>query len=138
MAGRKHGSRGQMKMDPAGTIPGTPVLVGDISAWTADFTRDTVDVTAFGDSTKQWVLGLPNSQGTFEGWWNSDSFPDLWDVITGTTPVTLNLVPSTDEPTFFLEGLAYLDGSINCPSSGAVSISGKWVGKDNWTLKPTP
>lgn len=137
MAGRKHGSRGQMKMDPAGTIPGTPVVVGDISEWTADFDRDEVDVTAFGDTFKQYVMGLPNSGGTFAGWWNSASFPSLFDVVLSAVPVTLVLVPSSDEPTYFLQGLAYLDASINCAANGAVSISGKWRGAGEWTLEPS-
>jgi hypothetical protein len=134
MAGRKHGSRGQIKMDPTGGA--TLVAVGDLNAWTADFTRDQVDVTAFGDSFRQYVLGFPDAKGTIGGWWNSASTPALFEVAIGSTAVTLNLVPSTDEPTFFFEGLAYLDMSINCSATGAVSISGNWVGAGAWTLEP--
>jgi hypothetical protein len=135
MAGRKHGSNGQIKMDPAGTIPGTPTLVADLSAWTLDMARDQVDVTAFADVNKQYVLGLPDVKGTYAGWWNSASSPALFDVAQGTTPVTLNLVPSTDEATFYFEGLAYLDASINCPATGAVSISGNFVAAGPWSLQ---
>jgi hypothetical protein len=135
MAGRKHGYRGQVKMDPTGGA--TLVAVADLNAWTADFTRDQVDVSAFGDNFKQYVLGLPDAKGTYGGWWNSASSPALFDVAFGSTPVTLNLVPSVDEPTYFFEGLAYLDASINVASSGAISISGNWVGAGEWTLEPS-
>src|SRR5262245_36683795 len=124
MAGRKHGSHGQVKLDESGTVPGTPVAVADLNAWTLDMARDQVDVTAFGDANKQYVLGLPDVKGTYAGWWNSASSPALFNIAQGTTPVTLNLVPSTDEATYFFEGLAYLDASINCSATGAVSISG--------------
>lgn len=135
MAGRKHGSRGQIMLDPAGTVPGTPVLVADLNAWTLDMARDQVDVTAFADVNKQYVLGLPDVKGTYGGWWNSASSPALFDVAQGTSPVTLKLVPSEDEPTFFFEGLAYLDASINCPATGAVSISGNFVAAGAWALQ---
>lgn len=136
MAGRKHGSRGQVKMDPTGGA--TVVEVADLNAWTLDMARDTVDVTAFGDDNKQYVVGLPDVKGTYGGWWNSASSPALFDVAQGVIPVTLNLIPSRDEPLFFFEGLAYLDASINVPSSGAVSISGNFVAAGDWTLEVAP
>ena len=136
MAGRKHGSKGSVKLDPAGTIPGTPVTVADLNAWTLDMARDQADVTAFGDTNKQYVLGLPDVKGTYGGWWNSASSPSLFDVAQGSTPVTLNLVPSVDEPTYFFQGLAYLDASINVSATGAISISGNFVAAGGWTLEP--
>ena len=67
MPGRKHGSRGSISMDPTGGA--TVVPVADLNAWTLDMARDTVDVTAFGDVVKQYVLGLPDVKGTYGGWW---------------------------------------------------------------------
>ena len=60
----------------------------------------------------------------------------MFDVAQGSTPVTLNLIPSTDEPTYFFQGLAYLDASINCSATGAISISGNFVAAGVWTLEP--
>lgn len=132
MAGRKHGSQGQIKLDPAAT---TPVLVADLNNWTLDMARDQVDVTAYGDTNKQYVLGLPDVKGTYGGWWTTVSSPPLFEIATGVAPCLLNLVPSADEPTFFFEGQAYLDASIACPVGGAVSISGNFVAAGPWTLK---
>jgi hypothetical protein len=119
-------------MDPTGGT--TTVAVADLNKWTLDMARDQVEVTAFGDVNKQYVLGLPDVQGTYGGWWTSVSSPPLFDVAQGTTAVTLNLVPSTTEPTYFFEGLAYLDASIDVASDGAVSLSGKFVGAGPWAL----
>jgi hypothetical protein len=135
MAGRKHGSKGQVKMDPTGGA--TAVTIADLNAWTLDQAREQADVTAFGDVNKQYVLGLPDVKGTWGGWWNSASSPQLFSVAKGTTAAMLNLVMSTDEPTFFFKGLAYLDASIDVSSDGGISTSGNFVAAGDWTLEGT-
>jgi hypothetical protein len=132
-AGRKHGSGGEIRMDPTGGA--TAAAVGDLNAWTLDMARDQVDVSAFGDSNKQYVLGLPDVKGTYGGWWNSASSPDLFVVAQGKTPVLLELVPAVDDNTFFFTGPAYLDASINVSATGAVSISGNFVAAGDWGLE---
>ena len=122
-----------MFIDPTGTT--TYAQVGSINAWTLDQTRDTVDVTAFGDTNKQYVVGLPDTKGTFGGFWDDLTTPDeIFNVAGGATPVGLKLVPSDITPTVFWSGLAYLDASINVSATGAVTISGNWVGAGPWTL----
>lgn len=133
MAGRKHGSTGQVKMDPTGGA--TTVVVADMKAWSLDMARDQADVTAFNDTVKQYVLGLPDCKGTYEAWWTTTSSPALFDVAQGSTPVTLDLVPSVTEPTFFFTGLAYLDASIDVGMDGGISISGNFVAAGPWTLE---
>jgi hypothetical protein len=123
-------------MDPTGGA--TTVAVADLNAWSLDQARDSVDVTAFGDVNKQYVLGLPDVKGTYGGWWNSASSPALFEVAGGVVPVMLNLVPAIDEPAFFFEGLAYLDASIEVASDGGVAISGNFVAAGPWTLEGTP
>jgi hypothetical protein len=124
-----------MLIDPAG---GTAyVAVGAINAWTLDQTRDTVDVTAFGDANKQYVVGLPDVKGTFGGWWDDTSTPTaVFDVAGGATPVGLKLVPTSLTATIFFSGLAYLDASIDVSATGAIGISGNWVAAGPWTLAP--
>jgi hypothetical protein len=134
MPGRKHGSTGQVKMDPTGGS--TLAVVADLKSWTLDQARDQVDVTAFGDTNRQYVLGLPDTKGTWGGLWNSASTPPLFDVAVGAIAVKLNLIPSTTDPTFYFEGLAYLDASIDVSADGAITTSGNWVAAGNWTLMP--
>jgi hypothetical protein len=123
-------------MDPTGGA--TTVAVADMKAWSLSMEREQADVTAFNDTVKQYVLGLPDCQGTYEAWWTSASSPALFDVAQGTTAVTLDLIPSTTEPTFFFTGLAYLDASIDVGMDGGISISGKFVAAGPWTLEGTP
>lgn len=132
---RRHGGTGQILIDATGGT--TYVAVAALNSWTLDQTRDTVDVTAFGDTNKQYVVGLPDVKGTIGGWWDDASTPTaVFDVAGGATPVGLKLVPTTLTATIFFSGLAYLDASINVPADGAISISGNWVAAGPWTLAP--
>jgi len=131
---RISGKLGQVKMDPAGGSSLT--TVADVNGWTIDLSKSKVDVTCFGDTNIQRVVTLPDFQGTLQGIWNSTNIATLVDAILGSTAVTLRLVPNTDEPTYYFEGLAYLDGSIDATQSGAVTFSGSWVAAGNWTFQP--
>lgn len=132
---RIHGSRGQILMDPTGGT--TYVAVASMNEWTLDFKRDKVDVTAFGDTNKQVVLGLPDYSGTFGGFWDKTTSPSLFDVILGSVAAALKLVPdAVDVATTYFSGLAYLDGSINVSASGAVTVAGSFAAAGNWTATP--
>ena len=121
-------------MDPAGGV--TYVAVADLNSWTLDMDRDTVDVTAFGDTNKQFVLGLPNFSGTYSGFWNSTTSPTLFNAILGTVAVGLKLTPDTATATAFFSGKAYLSGGINVSSNGAVTVAGNFVAASNWAIAP--
>jgi len=131
---RRHGSKGSIEMDPAGGS--TTVEVGSLNSWSLDLERDKEDVTCFGDTNKQYVLGLPDIQGEIEGVWDEEQSPDFLRVALGEVPVTLKLVPSTTTPTHFFSGLAYLSAGIECPADGAVTINGSFVAAGPWTLEP--
>ena len=132
---RRHGSQGEVAIDPDGTTTYVPVAA--LNSWTLDSARDKVDVTAFGDVNKQYVVGLPDTKGTFGGWWDETSTPDtIFAVAGGDVPVGLRLTPSKVTPTYFASGLAYLDASIDVKSDGAVAISGEWVAAGPWAWSP--
>ena len=104
---------------------------------TLDLSKDLVDVTCFGDTNKQSVMGLANYNGTLSGCWDSATTPtEIFDVVFGSTACTLNLVPNTLEATHFFSGLAYLDGAISVSAKGAVTWSGKFAAAGNWTMAP--
>lgn len=128
---RHHGSKGSVKMDPTGGA--TAVLVASLNAWTLDQARDKADVTAFGDTNKQYVQGLPDVKGTIGGWLD-DSDLALFEVAAGDIPALLELYPTSLVPTLKWSGLAYLDASINVSATGAVSVSSSFVGAGPWTM----
>jgi hypothetical protein len=132
---RQHGSLGQVLIDPTGGT--TYVAVASLNSWTLDMTRDLVNVTAFGDTNKQYVQGLPDIKGTFGGFWDPTTTPTaVFDVAMGSTAVGMKLVPSTLTATAFFSGLAYLDASINVSADGAVAISGNYSAAGPWALAP--
>ena len=131
---RRHGSKGSVKMDPTGGA--TTVAIGALNAWTLSLERDKADVTCFGDTTKQYVLGLPDVSGDIKGVWDEALSPELIRVALGEVPVMLELIPSTTTPTHMFKGLAYLATGIDCPADGAVTMNGSFVGAGDWTLEP--
>lgn len=133
---RLHGKGGQIQMDPAGGS--ALVALADMNAWTLDMATDRVDVTAFGDTNKRRVSGLPDYSGTLGAWWNAvaTSGPLYFAAVLAGLPVTLRLVPNTLDPTVYWQGLANVDGSINVSATGAISSSGKWDAGGNWVMRP--
>lgn len=133
---RIHGKNGSMALTTQTGSPTTMTTVGDVRAWTLNMAKDKVDVTAFGDTNKQKVLGLPDFSGTFSAFWNSATSPWLFDHILGNDPVLLKLTPNTAEAAYYFSGLAYLDGSVNCDANGAVTCDGTFDAAGNWTITP--
>lgn len=131
---RIHGKAGQVKMDPAGGS--SPVVVADLSSWTLDMSTDRVITTAFGDLNKRRVAGLPDFAGTLAGWWNAATSPAYFAAVLAGTPVTLNLIPNSNDPTVYFSGLANIDGSINVSATGAVAVAGKFDAAGNWAIHP--
>ena len=132
---RIHGKRGQVKIDPTGGATG--VAVASVDSWDLDLAKDRVDVTCFGDTNKQTVLGLPAYSGALSGCWDSATTPsEIFDVIFGDVAVMLTLIPDSLEPTFLFEGLANLDGALKVPAKGAVTWSGKFDAAGPWAMEP--
>lgn len=132
---RIHGKNGQVYMDADGASPFSYTLLTDLSKWTLDMTTDRVDVTAFGDTNKVRVAGLPDYSGTIAGFWNAGAVQYVDAVLAG-IPVQLKLVPNSADSTVFYAGLANVDGAIDVDVNGAVTISGSWDAAGNWTLVP--
>jgi hypothetical protein len=103
-----------------------------LNAWTVNRTTDKFEVTAFGDSNKTYVQGLPDVQGTISGSWD-DSETKVFAGASSSTGVKLYLYPDiTNSPTKYAYGTAWLDASIETPVSGAVTISGNFAAAGSW------
>jgi hypothetical protein len=131
---RIHGMAGQVKIDPTGGA--TTVAVASVDSWDLDLSKDLVDVTCFLDTNKQSVMGLANYAGNLSGVWDSTTTPtQIFDVIFGVVAPMLELVPSSNEPTFLFSGLAYLDGALKVSAKGAVTWSGKFAAAGPWSMQ---
>ena len=65
---RRHGRNSRLYINL--TSGGTPEPVAFIQKWGFDQTSDQPEVTALGDSNKVYVAGLPDFQGTFNGFYD--------------------------------------------------------------------
>ncbi len=119
---RKHGRNGRLYV--AITSGGTAEPVTFLNNWSIDFTVDNVDVTAFGDTNKVYVAGLPDSSGSFSGYFDS-STAQLYTAATDGVARNFYLYPDTADATYWY-GTALFDFSVSSSVDGAVSISGDW------------
>lgn len=127
---RFKGSGGDVYVDQSsgGASAATPMRY--VSKWTLDGETEQVEVTAFGDTTKTFISGLPNAQGTISGFADNTA-------TTGTTALfTMSqsgvarktyfypTTPSTSGPYWF--GTCNWSVSVETDVAGAVTISGTW------------
>jgi len=118
-------------MDPTGGS--SAVVVANLNKWDLDLSTDTVDVTAFQDTNKVYVQGLPDIKGTLTGLWDSGSL-EVFNVSLGTVAAFLKLIPYSIDAATFFSGKAWLSSSISVDAKGAVTIGGKFVAAGAWTL----
>ena len=69
---RIHGRRGRLYVGLADDSA-TAEPVAYLSQWSLDSSTDKADVTAFGDTNKVSVSGLPNASGSFSGFYDTAS-----------------------------------------------------------------
>src|SRR6185369_17466989 len=112
---RYHGKDGQVKIGAA--------VAASLNKWTLNAATDKADVTAFGDSNKQYVVGLKDVKGSLGGWFD-DMDDALFTAADAGTPVDLELFPVDTLTGLSWKGPAYLDASIDVPANGGISISG--------------
>lgn len=129
---RLHGSRGLVKMDPAGGA--ATVVVASLNKWDLDISKDQVKVTAFGDTNQVYVEGLPDIKGSYGGFYDPADGLVIFDVIFGTVKPRLELIPSSLTPLVFFGGQANISGKISVDANGAITIGGSITAAGPWTL----
>ena len=128
-----HGKKSVIYMSTTGA--GTAANVPFFAEWTLDKSTDTVEVTSFGDSNKTFVQGLPNLTGTFSGFFDSAQ-DTLFDASESSTAVKMYIYPSSDAPTIYHYGTAWVSASMSSSVSGPVTISGTFVAATSWGRMP--
>ena len=133
-ANRITGKNGQIQWDPAGGS--SLVTLADMYGWSLNATKEKVKLTAFGDTNHVKGVGLPDYSGDFKARYAHDSSPALFAAVLGSTPVTLRLIENSLNPTYYHQGLANLDGTINVDFEGAIDVTGSWDAAGNWVNNP--
>jgi hypothetical protein len=116
-------------MSTTGT--GAAVSVANLTAWSIDQSTDTVETTSFGDTNKTYVQGLADVSGTFAGFFN-DTDTTLFTGSGSADGVKIYLYVSTDAPTKYWYGPAWVSYSANTGVSEATAISANFVANGAW------
>lgn len=132
-----HGGKGVLYMSTTGT--GTAASIGGVSEFNSNFTRDRVEVTSFGDTTKTYVTGLKDASATFAGFYDDTVVDELYSAANSADGVKFYFYPSSDVATQYLYGSADLDFSMSQTVSDAVKVNGSLSARSGtaWTLKTT-
>jgi hypothetical protein len=108
------------------TSGGTAEPIAFLNTWSVSFSTDRSEVTAFGDTTKTYIAGLPDFQGNYGGFFDTAT-AQLYTAATDGVARKFYLYPDRTTPTTYWFGTAFFDMSIDTPVDGPVSISGSFA-----------
>jgi len=128
-----HGKKGVVYISTTGT--GTASSLTKLNSWSLDRSTDRAETTAFGDSNKTYVQGLPDVSGDFAGFYD-DTEDKLWSAAESADGCKLYLYPSADVPTEYWYGPAWVDYGLEVGVGDAVKISGSFAANGAWGRKP--
>ena len=122
---RVHGRFGQIYMGVANSSASAEAL-SFAASWKANFETDMKEATAFGDSNKVYVAGLPDGSGSFDGFYDTATAQSFTAAADGQArkcyfyPTT----PSTAGPYWY--GTAFFSFNVDVAVTDVVKVSGKW------------
>jgi len=116
---------------------GTAEPIAFLSKWSLKFTTDKYDVTAFGDTTKVYVAGLPDCQGDYSGFYDNAT-AQLYTAATDGVARKFYLYPDIvgNPAANYWFGTAIFDFSVDGDLGGSVNISGSFAGASAVTKVP--
>jgi hypothetical protein len=120
---RIHGRNGRVYM--ALTSGGLAEPVAFLNSWSINFTVDKDEVTAFGDSNKVYVAGLPDAAGEFSGFYD-DATVQTYVAATDGVSRLFYLYPSTTNNAQYWHGRILPDFRVNAGVGGAAQIASSW------------
>ncbi len=108
------------------TSGGSAEPVAFISSFEINAATDRFDVTAFGDTAKAYVAGLPDASGSFNGWYDTDTNQTYTAGVDGLARKMYFYPDFTGTPGEYFFGTAFVDFAAQFDVGGAASISGTW------------
>jgi len=124
---RIHGRDGRLYVGLASSTADAEAVV-NLTSWDISFAADRVDVTALGDTSKQYVQGLKDAQGNFNGWYDTASAQLYTPANDGDARRAYwypDATVGTAGPYWF--GTAFFDFSVSVGVADAVNVSGSWA-----------
>ena len=121
---RIHGRRGVIYLDIAGGGAASPLNFQ--AKWSISFTVARADVTAFGDSNKTYVAGLPDASGDFSGFYD-DATKQSYTAATDGLPRNFYLYPNSTTATQYWYGSILPDFKVDGDVNTSVNVAATWV-----------
>lgn len=130
---KRHGKDGAIYL--GGTYT-TGIKIAGKTEWSLQRNRDYVDVTAFGDTNKTYVAGLPNVQGNYSGFLDLSGDLLFRAAASGAQLIYLYADDGTNGGGVVpvAHGSGFLDATVNCTNTDAVKISGEFRASAGWVL----
>jgi len=126
-----HGKNGAIYVNADKDGGGTKVAVK--AQWDLNLSRDYVEVTTFGDTNKEYLAGLKDISGSFNGL--LDVSGDLMVNNTSVDDVPLYLYADDGATAVMIAyGPALIDTSITASNTDAVRVSGNFRASGAWTV----
>lgn len=95
------------------------------NSWSMSFETEKIDVTSFGNTTKEYVAGIADASGEFSGFYDDASNQTLTAALDGLSR-KFYLYPNTNTATQYFFGTIFPDMSVNADVDGAVEVSASW------------
>jgi|SRR5215471_5363761 len=102
---------------------GTAEPIAFLSKWSLKFATDKIEVTAFGDSTKVYVSGMPDCQGDYSGFYDNAT-AQMYTAATDGVARRFYLYPDTTNNAQYWFGTAIFDWSVDGDIGSSVNITG--------------
>ncbi len=120
---RIHGRNARIYMSI--TSGGSAEPIPFLASWSLQAATDKQDVTAFGDSNKVYVAGLPDASGEFSGFYDDATAQTYTAAVDGVAR-KFYLYPSNTNTSQYWFGTILPDFSANAGVAGATEISASW------------
>lgn len=128
------GRRGRIYMGVASdTATAEPLPF--FASWSIDFATDKIEVTAFDDSNKVYVAGLPDASGEFSGFYD-DATNQTYTAATDGLPRKFYLYPNTLDTTKYFWGTILPDFKAEAAVDGAAEVSVEWAASTQIRRQP--
>lgn len=117
------GRRGRIYIGIASGAAASPLPF--VATWAIQFATDKFEVTTLDDTTKVYVSGLPDSSGTFAGFYD-DATAQTYTAATDGTARNLYIYPSLASASTYFFGTALVDFNLDGDVGGPVKMTAAW------------
>lgn len=105
---------------------GTAAPLPFVATWTLGAATDKIEVTTTDDSNKVYVAGVPDSQGTFAGFYDSASAQTYTAAKDGVAR-PFYLYPDLNQAGTYWWGTVLVDFNVDGDVGGAVKMNASWA-----------